>query len=87
MDTPDTCPNCGAELSPKDRACPECGSCEETGWSDHATEDRLGIPSSDFDYKDYLAREFGPEPRRRTFSVGWLVVAVVLVLVLLGLVW
>lgn len=30
------CPVCGTEVSRKARACPECGSDEETGWSEAA---------------------------------------------------
>jgi hypothetical protein len=31
-----TCPICGADVPIKARACPECGSDKETGWSDAA---------------------------------------------------
>ncbi|NJK63905.1 MAG: hypothetical protein HC921_15570 [Synechococcaceae cyanobacterium SM2_3_1] len=30
------CPNCGANVPVKAKACPECGSDEETGWSEAA---------------------------------------------------
>ncbi len=30
------CPNCGAEVPINAKACPECGSDEETGWSEAA---------------------------------------------------
>jgi hypothetical protein len=36
MSTHFTCPNCGADVPLKARACPECGSDKETGWSEAA---------------------------------------------------
>ncbi|MCP4373978.1 MAG: zinc-ribbon domain-containing protein, partial [Deltaproteobacteria bacterium] len=37
------CPNCGAEVPSKARACPECGSDENTGWSEETMYDDLGL--------------------------------------------
>jgi uncharacterized OB-fold protein len=31
-----TCPNCGADVPIMAKACPECGSDEDTGWSEEA---------------------------------------------------
>lgn len=89
MAAPDTCPNCDAELEPGARACPECGSCAETGWSERATEDRLGIPASDFNYEEFTAREFGegePEAARGggISPLWWLVAAGLVVLFLIA---
>lgn len=72
----------------KARACPECGADENTGWSDRAQAQRLGIPDDDFDYEGFAREEFGEERRRnpaeRVKPPGmrwlWWVVAVVLVL-------
>ena len=41
------CPNCGAELPLKALACPECGSDENTGWSDETMYDGLDLPNLD----------------------------------------
>jgi ribosomal protein L40E len=56
------CPNCGAEVPARARACPECGSDEQTGWSQDA--DTSALPAGygkdeEFDYADFLEREFG----------------------------
>ncbi|MGA2863045.1 MAG: zinc-ribbon domain-containing protein [Verrucomicrobiota bacterium] len=62
----ETCPNCGAEVPANARACPECGSDEQTGWSEEAQRGGLDLPEEDFNYEDYVAREFGsrrPAPR------------------------
>lgn len=77
--TPDECPNCGAAVPRRAKACPECGADESTGWNDRAVEDRLGIVGDEFDYESYSKEEFGkPKPRR----LHWL-----WVLVAIGLLW
>jgi len=56
---PEICPNCGAPVPPKARACPECGADEQTGWSDEAHVGGLDLPDESFDYNDFVKREFG----------------------------
>jgi hypothetical protein len=76
---PETCPNCGAEVPPKARACPECGADEQTGWSEAAHADGLDLPDENFDYNDFVKREFGdasPVPRG-THWFWWVVALVV----------
>ena len=79
---PEICPQCGVEVPREARACPECGSDYRTGWSDDATADRLDLPREDFDYDDFVAREFeGRQPRRRgPHSLWWLVAAILVLL-------
>ena len=80
MTPPDTCPNCGAEVPRKSRACPECGADEHTGWSEAARSDGLGLPDESFDYNDFVKREFGGEkPVPRGIHWFWWVVALALV--------
>jgi len=59
MTPPETCPNCGAEVPRNARACPECGSDEQTGWSEETHVDGLDLPEEKFDYDDFVEREFG----------------------------
>ena len=81
---PEICPNCGAILPPKAKACPECGSDEKTGWSDTAYADRLGIPDENFDYDEFVKEEFGKERvKPRGIHWVWWVTALVLVLLFL----
>ena len=71
MRPPETCPNCGAEVPPDARACPECGADEDTGWSEAARTDGLGLPDEEgFDYQDFVEREFGPK-RAAPRGVHW----------------
>jgi zinc-ribbon domain len=56
---PEICPNCGAEVPRNAKACPECGSDEETGWSEKAESGNLDVPEEGFDYDKFVEREFG----------------------------
>lgn len=82
--TPDFCPNCGAAVPERARACPSCGADETTGWSDEAHADRLGIPSDDFDAEAFAEEEFGEPSRRKRPNqrIWWITALVLLALVL-----
>ncbi len=81
---PEVCPNCGAEVPPRARACPECGADEHTGWSPEAEASGLGLPEDQFDYEGFVQKEFGPKsPVPRGLHWAWWVVAVLLLAVLL----
>jgi len=83
---PEICPQCGAEVPPNARACPECGSDEETGWSEKARAEQLGLPDEDFDYEEFVKEEFGPQKKIRPRGISWLwwTVAVILVVILMS---
>jgi hypothetical protein len=84
--TPEICPNCGAEVPPRAKACPECGSDEQTGWSEEAQVGGLGLPDEEFNYDDFVKREFGSKnPVPRGVHWFWWVVAVLVVAGLLFL--
>jgi hypothetical protein len=86
MKPPEVCPHCGAEVPSGTKACPECGSDEQTGWSTQAHYDNLNLPGENFDYDDFVEREFVGE---RTIPRGvhwfWWMVAVLIVAGLIGL--
>jgi len=82
--TPEVCPNCGATVPRRAKACPECGADEETGWSDSAQAAHLGIPEEHFDYQKYVAEEFGKgRLKPRGLHWIWWVTALVLIGLLL----
>jgi predicted nucleic acid-binding Zn ribbon protein len=88
MTPPEICPQCGAAVPPNARACPECGSDERTGWSEDATLDRLGVPSEEFDYNEFVREEFGSEEARlrpRGISWFWWLIAILILLALFSL--
>ena len=81
------CPNCGAELPHGARVCPECGSDEQTGWSEAAQEGGLDLPEEQFDYEGFVKREFETKsPVPRGLSKLWWVVGLIL-LALLVMLW
>lgn len=73
---PETCPVCGADVPRKARACPECGADEKTGWSEEAYAQSLDLPDDNFDYDDFVKREFGsggkPADRLRPRGISWI---------------
>ena len=76
---PDICPNCGAEVPPDAKACPACGSDEQTGWSEQARYDNLDLPDENFDYDDFVKREFGAKkPLPRGVHWFWWLVGIAL---------
>jgi ribosomal protein L32 len=82
MRPPETCPNCGADVPRDARACPECGADEETGWSEQARYDELGLPDEEFNYDEFVKNEFGdgkPSPVPRSIHWFWWLIAVGLI--------
>lgn len=82
---PEICPHCGTDVPRNALACPECGSDYETGWSDDADAQRLGLPDEKFDYDEFVKEEFGPEqhPGQRKMGMLWWIAAIVLFIALL----
>ena len=82
---PENCPNCGAAVPRRARACPGCGADERTGWSEAAETDGLDLPGTEgFDYDEFVAREWGGGPVRRRVRkswVGWVAAGLLLALV------
>ena len=75
MRAPETCPNCGADVPRNARACPDCGSDESTGWSENAQTQSLDLPDDEFNYDEFVQREFG-KPKRSPQRLLWTLVAV-----------
>jgi hypothetical protein len=83
FDPPGECPVCGTEVPPAAAACPECGACHASGWSEAAAGDAIGLPDEEFDYQAFVAEEFGP-PGGGERRSGWvLLTAAGLILLLL----
>ena len=86
MRPPETCPNCGADVPRRARACPECGSDESTGWSDSAHAQSLDLPDEEFNYDEFVEREFG-RPKKSRRQLFWWIVAVVLLALMVLWAW
>jgi hypothetical protein len=82
------CPNCGAELPRGAKFCRECGASDDSGWGDEAEEGFAGggYSDDDFDYDEFVEREFpenAPSRGWRPKKVALLVIAVLVCLALL----
>jgi len=70
-EAPEVCPVCGEDVPRGAAACPECGADHLSGWADGAgATDGLGLPDEDFDYGDFVKREFGG-PEIKPEGIGW----------------
>jgi hypothetical protein len=86
MKAPGTCPNCGADVPPNARACPECGSDENTGWSERTESEALDLPDEEFNYDEFVRREFGGgKPVPRGIHWFWWVVGLILIILFLSI--
>ena len=88
---PGDCPICG-EFVPRGLvACPACGSCAKSGWKEEANDDGLDLPDApeDFDYDDFVAREFGGRLKSRHLPRNpwwWVALALLIIFVVTGFV-
>jgi hypothetical protein len=75
--TPESCPNCGADVPRGARSCPECGADENTGWSETAYASSLNLPEDSFQYDEFVEQEFGAKkPMPRGVKWYWWLVAI-----------
>ncbi len=81
---PASCAQCGTDLAPAARACPECGADERTGWRETSVHDGLDLP--DHAWEDDRADPPRPTPRVNGLAWYWWLCGVGLLgLLLLGL--
>ena len=79
------CPNCGGVVPAKAKACPHCGSDENTGWSDETYLDGLGLYDEE-DYRETLRKEFGhggQKPGGKQILMAFTALVVVIVFIML----
>ncbi len=62
-----SCPACGAPVHLNSLSCGRCGARREAGgWGESGSRDGLDLPEDDdFDYDEFVAREFGESPENR----------------------
>ncbi|MBB08793.1 MAG: hypothetical protein CMN03_11110 [Roseibacillus sp.] len=95
------CPTCGGEVR-VGRACSGCGPgrrsrkrkkgertrVRQRSWEQDETHDGLGLPDEDFNYEEFVAREFGRGTGSGVIRIKWYwwVTAVVMTAILVGLI-
>lgn len=75
MKTPEVCPVCGEEVPRGALACPECGADERSGWREDVV-DGLDLPEEEFDYEEFVKKEFGREVKPEGTAWLWWAAAV-----------
>src|SRR4051812_27133868 len=80
--SPEVCPVCGEDVPRGALACPECGADHESGWREDAESYGVALPDDEeeFDYDEYLQREFGASPKPEGVKTVWWITAIVLIL-------
>lgn len=87
---PGQCPVCGEWVPRGVAACDDCGACERSGWkTESSSYDGTDLPDENFDYDDFIRREFGVSTSPGSASLSkeqfWrLVAAILLVVIVLG---
>jgi hypothetical protein len=76
------CPVCGEEVPANAKACPECGACEKSGWSEEFESSELDLPDEDFDYEKFVADEFADGGKKSPAQWMWWTAGVILILIL-----
>lgn len=86
---PGQCPVCHEFVPRNAKACPDCGACAKSGWSEEDDYlDGIDLPdeADDFDYEEFAQREFGQGSDRRSrpttkpwwWWVAWTLIALAL---------
>jgi ribosomal protein L40E len=79
--SPEVCPICGAEVPHQARACPECGADHNSGWRNDAdTYDGVELPDHEFNYGEFVRREFGSKANPGKLKPIWWIVGIALLI-------
>jgi hypothetical protein len=79
LPAPEVCPVCGEDVPRGSLACPACGADHNSGWrSDAYIHDALDLPDDDFDYDEFVQREFGARAKPAGTKTIWWITAIVL---------
>ena len=82
--SPELCPVCKAEVAPGAMACPECGADHNSGWREDADAyDGVDLPNDDFNYDDFVKREFGSRVKPSGLKMVWWIAGILLILAFL----
>src|SRR4051794_3780904 len=79
---PEMCPVCGHEVPRNASACRNCSADYDSGWRENAeTYDSLDLPGEDFDYDQFVQKEFRPSRFKPSgMKTIWWITAIVLII-------
>lgn len=85
------CPFCECEVR-VGKPCPTCRTAADGGkkpWERDKSSDGLDLPATDFDYDEFVAREFGEAPHTKSgLKWYWWALAIVLLAAMaIGVLW
>ncbi len=79
LEPPAICPVCGEDVPRRSLACPACGADHNSGWRiDADADDALDLPDDDFNYKEFVRREFGSRAKPAGIKTIWWITAIIL---------
>ena len=79
--TPEVCPVCDEEVPRNALACPQCGADHNSGWREDAeSHDALDLPDENFDYDEFVRREFGSSVRPAGMKMIWWITAILILI-------
>ena len=82
---PQVCPVCGEDVPAVAVACPQCGADYNSGWRENAeVYDAVDLPDEDFNYEEFVKREFGSSHKPAIKRVWW-ITALILVAALIAI--
>ena len=81
---PEICPVCGEDVPGRSLACPECGADHNSGWRINSA-DGLDLPDDDFDYNEFVRREFSAGVKPAGIKTIWWITAIILLLLSIAL--
>ena len=73
---------CGEDVPANAKACPECGACEKSGWSEDLASSEFDLPDEEFDYEKFVAEEFDGGAKKSPTQWMWWTAGVILILIL-----
>lgn len=86
LKTPEVCPVCGEDVPSGVLACPECGADHRSGWRQGAeTYEALDLPEDDFNYEEFVRKEFGRSFKPAGMKLIWWITAIAVLIISVAL--
>ena len=83
---PENCPVCGADVPRTALACSGRGADHNSGWDDEAIGlDGVDLPGENFDYDQFVEREFGGKVKPAGQKTVWWIVGIIVLIVVCAL--